>query len=93
MSWNHIPYECRCGKCVECIGRMRAKSIYNAPTVVREAFFQKKASDEEALMARGYMKIPCPQCHRDRLVEGRSLKHGFSCDKCGYRTPSKEVQG
>jgi len=83
---NKLDYECTCGTCKACLGEKFRKSIYKAPKLVREEFFQKKISEEAAAMARGFMKIECPRCHQFRLVDGAGLKYGFSCDKCGYKT-------
>lgn len=86
MSYNKVKYECKCGRCHECKSREKAKSIYKAPKGVREQWFQKKASEEQALLDGGeYMLVNCPKCHRNRMVLSESLKLSFSCDKCGFR--------
>jgi len=85
-SWNNTNYVCRCGKCASCLGEVNRKGIYKKPMPagVREQFAQKIASQEETLFARGYIKVPCPKCGRDRQVLSSSLKNGFRCDVCGY---------
>lgn len=84
---NRTEYECECGVCHRCISRERAKNFYKAPKFVRERYTQKKISEEMNLMDMGYVMVNCPKCKQDRQVVGSTLKHGFSCDRCGYKTP------
>lgn len=93
MSWNNVNYRCNCGECASCKGR-QAEKAHNekhkqrkVPWWVAAQYKEKMMKEEENLMAMGYMIVPCPNCNRDRQVLASSLKHGFSCDKCGYRTP------
>lgn len=87
MSWNDKDFECDCGRCTWCLGRERQKAIYRAPKSVMFAWLEKESAKEEREMAAGWMRVQCPKCRQYRKVLGSTLHRGFSCDRCGYRTP------